>query len=119
MQGGGALDALLACDVALMKPGTSTLEAALLGRPMVVAARVSPVTAAIARRLLYVDKLAMPNLISGRSVVPEFLQEAAKPGDIAEAVLDLLEGPAREQQLDSLGAVREALGRGGAARWIL
>ena len=115
VQGGGALDALLACDVALVKPGTSTLEAALLGRPVVVAGRASRFTAAIVRRLLHVDSMAMPNLICGRKIVPEFLQEDAKPGDIAKAVLGLLEGPAREQQLEALLAVRDALGRGGAA----
>ena len=115
VQGGGALDALLACDVALVKPGTSTLEAALLGRPVVVAGRASRFTAAIVRRLLHVDSLAMQNLICGRKIVPEFLQEDAKPGDIAKAVLGLLEGPAREQQLEALLAVRDALGRGGAA----
>jgi lipid-A-disaccharide synthase len=114
--GGGSLDALLACDVAVVKPGTSTLEAALLGRPVVVAARVSRVTAAIVRRLLHVDTLAMPNLILGSKIVPEFLQEDAKPKEIAKAVFDLLEGPARDRQLDELGAVRDALGNGGAAQ---
>jgi lipid-A-disaccharide synthase len=113
---GGALDALIACDVALVKPGTSTLECALLGRPLVVAARTSRVTAAILRRLLQVESMAMPNLISGRKIVPEFLQDDAKPVDVAKAVLDLFDGPARDQQLDALQAVRDALGQGGAAR---
>lgn len=116
VRSGGAVDALLACDVALVKPGTSTLEAALLGRPAVVAARASRVTAAIVRRLLLVDSLAMPNLIAGREIVPEFLQEDANPGDIARALLELLEGPARERQMEALEAVRDALGGGGAAR---
>jgi len=81
----------------------------------VVAARASRITAAILRRLLHVDLLAMPNLISGRMIVPEFLQEDAEPGAIAKAVFGLLEGPAREQQLEALMAVRDALGHGGAA----
>lgn len=115
VQSGGALDALLACDVALVKPGTCTLEAALLGRPLVVAARAARSTAAIVRRLVHVDSLAMPNLICGRKIVPEFLQEEAVPGNIAEAVLGLLKGPARDRQMDALLTVREALGNGGAA----
>jgi lipid-A-disaccharide synthase len=57
----------------------------------------------------------MPNLVAGRSVVPEFLQEDADPERIAEALLGLLAGPAREAQLDALATLREALGGGGAA----
>jgi lipid-A-disaccharide synthase len=57
----------------------------------------------------------MPNLIAGRAVVPEFLQEDADPERIAEALLGLLAGPAREAQLAALASLRDALGGGGAA----
>jgi len=113
---GGSHDALTACDVALCKPGTATLEAALLERPCVVAGRGHPLSAAIVRRLVKVDYWGMPNLIAGEPVVPEFLQERADPQAIAEAVLALFEGPARAAQLAGLAPVREALGPGGAAR---
>ena len=107
---------LRAADAALLKPGTSTLEAALLGCPMVVAARTNPLTAWLLRRLVVVDSLTMPNLIARQPIVPEFLQEDAEPARVAEALLELLDGPARDAQVARLGVVREALSRGGAAR---
>jgi lipid-A-disaccharide synthase len=82
----------------------------------VVAGRGHPLSAAIVRRLVKVDYWGMPNLIAGEPVVPEFLQERADPQAIAEAVLELFEGPARAAQLAGLAPVREALGAGGAAR---
>jgi len=112
---GGGVPALTACDVALLKPGTGTLEAALLGRPMVVAARLHPVTAAIVRRAAAVECTAMPNLLAGRCIVPELLQAEAKPAAVADAILSLLAGPERARQLADLAAVRRVLG-GGAAR---
>lgn len=114
--GGRSLEALSACDVALVKPGTATVEAALLGRPLVVAGRGNALSAAVIRRLLRVNWLAMPNLIAGEAVVPEFLQGAAKPERVAEAVAEVMEGPARRAQLERLAEVRARLGRGGAAR---
>jgi lipid-A-disaccharide synthase len=113
---GHAHDVLRAADVALVKPGTSTLESALLGCPMVVAARSTRLTAAVLRRLLRVDTLTMPNLVMGEPVVPELLQEDARPERIADALLALLEGPAREQQLARLAELRARLGGSGAAR---
>lgn len=104
-----------AADVALAKPGTVTVEVCVLGTPLVVAARAHPLTAAIMRRLVKVPSFTMPNLIAGRTVVPEFLQEEARPEAVAEAVLERLEGPVREAQLRDLAQVRERLGRGGAA----
>jgi lipid-A-disaccharide synthase len=106
---------LRAADVALLKPGTSTLEAALLDCPLVVAARTNPLTAWILRRLVRVETLTMPNLIAGEPIAPEFLQEEARPEAIAEAVLALLDGPARDAQLARLAVVRQALAKGGAA----
>jgi lipid-A-disaccharide synthase len=112
---GGALAALAACDVALCKPGTATLEAALLGRPCVVAGRAHPMSAAVLRRLVKLDFWALPNLIAGEAIVPELLQERAEPQAIAAAVWALFDGPPRAAQLAGLAAVRAALGSGGAA----
>jgi lipid-A-disaccharide synthase len=109
-------EAIRAADVALAKPGTVTLEVALLGTPLVVTTRVNPFTAWLIRRLVQVSSYTMPNLIAGRTVVPEFLQEDADPQRIAEALAGLLTGPARETQLQALHALPEALGGGGAAR---
>lgn len=111
----GTYMAIRACDVALAKPGTVTVEVCLLGRALAVAARAHPLSAAVARRLVRVPSLTMPNLIAGAPVVPEFLQEAARPERIALALEGLLEGPARELQLARLDDVRRRLGEGGAA----
>jgi lipid-A-disaccharide synthase len=112
-------DAIAACDVALAKPGTATLETALLGRPMVVAGRGNPLSVAILRRLVDVPAWAMPNLIAGERVVPEFLQQEAEPEVVAEALAALcLDGPVRSRQLAGLERVRELVGRGGATRRV-
>ena len=113
---GRSLDVLVACDVALSKPGTTTLEAVLLERPLVVTARASALTAVLVRRLVQVDSLTLPNLIAGRAIVPELLQGDAVPERIADAVLDLLDGEPRSRQLAAFADVRRALGGGGAAR---
>ena len=114
--GAGSLAALSACDVVVAKPGTATLEAALLDRPCVVAARIQALSALLVRRLVRVDHWALPNLIAGREIVPEFVQEHAEPRAIAAAVEALLAGPARTLQREGLATVRRALGPGGASR---
>lgn len=104
-----------AADVVLAKPGTVTIEAMLLERPLVVAGRASPLSVLIGRRIIHVPSFTMANLIADAPVVPEFLQEAARPEAIAEALSQLLAGPAAEQQRARLAPVRAALGAGGAA----
>ncbi|MDE2197831.1 MAG: lipid-A-disaccharide synthase [Rhodospirillales bacterium] len=76
-------DAFAAAAAALTKSGTSTLELALAGVPMAVAYRVNPLTAAIARRLIRVPYAAMVNLLAGREVVAELLQEDCTPARLA------------------------------------
>ena len=73
-------DAYAAAGAALTKSGTSTLELALAGVPMAVTYRVNPVSAAMARRMIQVPHVAMVNLLAGRALVPELLQEACNPG---------------------------------------
>lgn len=112
---GGAREAIVACDVALAKPGTVTMEIALLRRPMLVVGRAHPLTAAIARRLVALPSLAMPNLIAGAPIVPELIQQDVRPEVIADALVQLLDGPARARVLASLDALAASLGPGGAA----
>jgi lipid-A-disaccharide synthase len=112
---GRIYEALSACDVALAMPGTVNLEVALMGRPQVAAVRVNWLTWQIARRLVRVPWVTLPNLIARAPVVPEFLQDEARPEALAEALLGLLSGPARATQLAALALVRERLGPGGAA----
>lgn len=110
---GAARDAITAADVVLAKPGTVTMECCLIGRPLVVMGRAHPLTAWLLRRLVRVPSLTLPNLIAGDDVVPEFLQQDAVPGRLAEALGALLEGPARDAQLARLRGVRAALGPAG------
>ena len=87
-------DAFAASAAALTKSGTSTLELALAGVPMVVAYRVNPVSAAIARRLIKVRYASILNIIAEREVVPERLQQDCTPDELARVLRDLLDDPA-------------------------
>jgi lipid-A-disaccharide synthase len=116
LHSGRTYDVIRAADAALAKPGTATLEVALLGTPLVVAARAHPLSAAIARRAVRVPSLTMPNLVAGEPIVPEFLQQEARPERIAASLAELLQGPAGTLQCSRLAALREQLGGGGAAR---
>jgi lipid-A-disaccharide synthase len=104
---------------ALVKSGTATLEAALAGTPMVVAYRTSSLTWAVARRLVRVPHIALPNLIVGEAIVPERLQAAASPSGLAEDLVALLDGgPARDEQLAGYARMRAALGGPGATERV-
>ena len=86
---GRSHDAMAASDVVLLASGTATLEATLIKRPMVVAYRVSRMTRWILEtfRLLKVGRFALPNLLAGEDLVPEFIQDAVSPRALADAVL--------------------------------
>ncbi|HKO87379.1 MAG TPA: lipid-A-disaccharide synthase [Burkholderiales bacterium] len=88
---GHAHDALSASHVALATSGTVTLEAALLRCPMVIAYRVTPASYAIAKRVIRVEHIGLPNILSGRWVVPEFIQDEMTPENLAQACLNLLQ----------------------------
>ena len=104
---------------AIVKSGTSTLEAALAGVPFVVAYRTHPWTFALARRLVRVEHIALANLVVGRRVVPELLQDAVTGARLAASVRPMLdEGPARQRVLGGLGEARARLGRPGASRRV-
>lgn len=88
---GQAQEALAACDAVLIASGTATLEAMLFKRPMVVAYRMAGLTFRILKRLVKVGHVALPNLLAGREVAPEFLQDAATPEALGEALLARLQ----------------------------
>lgn len=79
-----------ACDVLLLTSGTITLEATLLARPMVVAYRVNALTAAIARRLLKINRFSLPNLLARKDIVRECIQEECTAQTLSEALYPLL-----------------------------
>ncbi len=87
---GHAQDALAASDCALVASGTATLEAALLKTPMVIAYRMSPLSWRIMKRMRYQPWVGLPNILAGRFVVPEFLQDEATPDNLAQALGNLL-----------------------------
>ncbi|MBI4484571.1 MAG: lipid-A-disaccharide synthase, partial [Acidobacteria bacterium] len=110
-----AYDALAAADVSIVSSGTATIEAALLGAPMVVIYRVSPATAWIARRLMRARYIAMVNLIAQKPAVPELIQEAFEPEEVAREVEHLLASPAaRATMKNDLAEVARRLGSPGA-----
>ena len=112
---GGAYDALAAADCAIVASGTATIEAALLGTPMVVIYRVAPLTAAILRHMVHAPFISMVNLVAGRRVVPELIQDDFTPAAVAAQARYLLESAdARNEMKAGLADVRAKLGAGGA-----
>ena len=122
---GNAQDAMRAADVVLLASGTAALEAALLGRPIVAAYRLAPLTYALARslKLVKVRHFTLPNLLTGRPLVPEFLQGGASPQALADALEALLADPERRAGIArEFAKLRDQLARGAdrlAARAVL
>jgi len=110
-----------AANAALAKSGTTTLEAALADTPMVVAYRVHPLTYAMFQRVRTVQWISLVNLVAGREVVPELLQERASAGELAAAVGPLLKpnDPRTLAQREGLALVRERLGQAGATTRVV
>jgi lipid-A-disaccharide synthase len=108
---------LSAANAVLAKSGTTTLQAALAGTPMVVAYRTHPWTYRIARYLMTVPWISLVNLIADREVVPELTQQNVTVSNLAEAVRPLLDpaDPRTRAQQDGLALVRQRLGAPGAS----
>ena len=103
---------MAASDALLLASGTITLEAALLNRPMVVAYRIHPVSAALARalKLLKINRFSLPNLLAGADIVPECMQEECNPARLAAELTPLLaDGEAAARQRAALAAVAAQL----------
>ncbi len=84
---GHARDALGAADVSLVASGTATLEAALIKRPMVITYKIARFSHWLGKRLVYLPYVGLPNVLAGRFVVPEILQDEATPERLAEALV--------------------------------
>ena len=109
-------DVLAISDVAITASGTATVQAALHGRPMVVVYRLSSLSYRLGRRFVHVDDVAMVNLIAGRRIVPELIQDDCTPERIAAETLSLLTDRQRHEQMArALGDVRAKLGAPGAS----
>lgn len=105
-----------AADAALSKSGTSTLEAALAGCPLVVAYRTSAWTYALARRLVTIPRIGLVNVVAGEEVAPELVQGGLRPDSAVRALEPLLtDTPERRRMVVALAGVRARLGEAGAA----
>ena len=110
-------DVLAASDAAVTASGTATVQAALHGRPMVIVYRLSPMTYRIGRPFVHVAAYGMVNLVAGRPVVPELIQDAFTPAAVAREAVSLLTDRARAEAMRrDLAEVRARLGDPGASR---
>ncbi len=113
---GDTYGVIRACDFIITASGTVTLEAAILGTPMIITYKVSNLSYQIGRLLVRVDRAGLPNLIAGKMIAPELLQREANPARLTEEALGLLNHPARlEQQRTELAGIRGLLGEPGVA----
>ncbi len=108
---------LRAADAALCKSGTTTLQAAVAGCPLVVAYRTSPLTYFAARRVVTIPNIGLVNVVAGRTIAPEFVQGELEPARVADSLEQLLDASTecRATMLANLAKVRESLGEAGAA----
>lgn len=108
-------DLMTAADVVLTKTGTSTVECAIVGTPMVTVYKTGWLNYAIASHVVKVPYIAMPNLIMNKRIVPELIQHQATPQAIAQETIRILSDPAiARSQADGLAEVRNLLGPPGA-----
>jgi lipid-A-disaccharide synthase len=109
--------AMAAADVVLVASGTATLEALLLKRPMVITYRTARLTYHLAKALVNVSYVGLPNLLAARSLVPELLQDDATPERLGAAVLDWLVTPERRVALqEEFERIHSKLRRGADSR---
>lgn len=115
---GNNYDIFSVADLALATSGTVTLEAALCGLGSVIVYRTSAISAFIARLVLNIPDIGLPNIVAGRRILPELLQEDFMPQKVAQAALELLEPERGALLRQDLLCVRERLGQPGAVRRV-
>jgi lipid-A-disaccharide synthase len=109
-------DVIAVSDIAMVASGTATLETALLGTPMIVVYKVSPLSYYLGRLLIKVDNIALVNIIAGRTVIPELIQDAVTPEAMAREIHTLLNDEPRMDAIrQELGTIKDKLGSPGAA----
>ena len=110
-------DAMVAANVVLVASGTATLEAALLKRPMVITYKMSPTTWRMMWPRSYLPYVGLPNILAGRFVVPELLQDDATPENLAQAVSNLLsDSTVQAAMVDEFHRIHKALRQGNGER---
>ena len=114
---GFAYDVMNLSDLLITASGTATLEGAILGKPMVIIYKVSWLSYWIGRALIQVDHIGLINLVVGKEIAPELIQDEVNPLRIAEEALRILRDPILSQRMtESMGEVRQSLGEPGAAQ---
>ena len=111
---------LRAADAAICKSGTTTLEAAIADCPLIVAYRTGVISYLLARVMVKIPHIGLVNVVAGREVAKEFVQDNLRPDNIASAIVPLLdyESPDRRRVLEGLAEVRARLGTPGAAHRV-
>lgn len=116
---GRARQVMQEAKLLLVASGTATLQAALAGTPSVVVYKTGAFNYLVARSLIKVEYIAMPNLIAGRELMPELIQGEATPQKVCAEALSLLEDESRrERVIQGLSEVRAKLGGPGASRRV-
>lgn len=107
-------DLFSVADLALATSGTVTLEAALCGLPSIIVYRTSALNAFIARRVINIPNIGLPNIVAGRQILPELLQEDFTPEKLAATAVELLQPESRLRLHDDLAYMKQRLGEPGA-----
>ena len=111
---GNNYDLFSVADLALATSGTVTLEAALCGLGSVIVYKTNPVTYFIAKLLVNIPHIGLPNIVAAKSVVPELIQNDFTPAKVAQEALALLESERNAKMKEDLAYVKERLGKPGA-----
>lgn len=106
---GRSRSVMTAADLVMVNSGTATLEALLLRRPMIMSYRLGAFTYAIVSRLVTTKWFALPNILAGQNLVPEFIQQDADPRRMAAAVIKLLQAPTHRDLLDEFARIHRQL----------
>ena len=110
-------EVLAVCDAAMVTSGTATLETALIGVPMIIVYKISLFTYLMGRIFVNVDHIGLANIIAGKTVVPELIQQDVNPPRMAKEILAILTDVERKNCIkQELAGIREKLGAPGAAR---
>jgi lipid-A-disaccharide synthase len=110
-------EVLAASDLLLVTSGTATLQAALIGRPMVVVYRVSPLTYQIAKCLVRIPHISLVNILAGKEIVPELIQNRMTPDRISQEALCILKDTDRQDAMkQAFQRIRSSLGGPGASK---